>query len=135
MIKEIKIIIENKLRIEKRDMNVYHHASKSAHMISYDCSITLPLNSVIDGDYLHISIVSGPGRLESSCVINLPSWIDFELTSAGNAIVTHSGNRTLLRIPPGLPIWQLKMTWSLDSIINHSLDRVIVGDDGGNCNL
>jgi hypothetical protein len=133
MAKEIKIIIENKLLIEKRDMNVYHHASKSAHMICFESSITLPLKTVIENDYLHISIVSGPGRLEGNCVVNLPSWIDFELSSAGDAAITHSGDRTLLKIPPGPPTWQLKMTRSLDSIIDQLSDRVTIGDDGVEC--
>ena len=129
MTKEINIIIENKLLIEKRDMNVYHHATRSAHMISHNNSITLPLRPLIEDDYLHISIVSGPGRLEGHCVVNMPSWIDFELAYAGNAAVAHSGERTLLKIPPGLPVWQLKMTRSLSSRINKSSARVTIGDD------
>ena len=130
MAKKINIIIENKLIIEKRDMNVYHHAGRSAHMISHDSSITLPLKPIIEDDYLHISIVSGPGNLENKSVVNLPSWLDFELSSAGDAAVTHSGERTILKIPPGPPTWQLKMTRSLDSGIDQPWDRVIVGDDG-----
>lgn len=47
-----------------------------------------------------ISIVSGPGRLEGNCVVNLPSWIDFELSSAGDAAVTHSGPN-IIENPPG----------------------------------
>jgi hypothetical protein len=129
MAKQINITIENKLVLEERDMNVYHHSTRSAHMISPESSITLPLKSVIEDDYLHISIVSGPGRLEGNCVVNLPSWVDFELSSAGDAITTHSSDRTLLKIPPGPPIWQLKMTRSLSSTIDQSLDRVIIGDD------
>jgi hypothetical protein len=114
-------------------LRVYHHASKSAHMICFESSITLPLKTVIENDYLHISIVSGPGRLEGNCVVNLPSWIDFELSSAGDAAITHSGDRTLLKIPPGPPTWQLKMTRSLDSIIDQLSDRVTIGDDGVEC--
>ena len=102
-------------------------------MISHESSITLPFKTVIENDYLHISIVSGPGRLEGNCVVNLPSWIDFELSSAGDAALTHSGDRTLLKIPPGPPTWQLKMTRSLDSIIDQSLARITVGDDGVEC--
>jgi hypothetical protein len=129
MTKQIKITVENKLVIEERDMNVYHHSTRSAHMISPESSITIPLKSVIEDDYLHISIVSGPGCLEGNCVVNLPSWIDFELSSAGDAATTHSGDRTLLKIPPGLPKWQLRITRSLSSLINQPSDRVIIGDD------
>lgn len=129
MAKEINIIIENKLITEKRDMNVYHHAGRSAHMISHDSSVTLSLKPVVENDYLHISIVSGPGHLEGNCVVNLPSWIDFELSSAGDAAIVHSGNRTVLTIPPGSSIWQLKMTRSVTSLIGQPWDCVTVGDD------
>ena len=98
-------------------------------MISFDSSITLPLKPVIEDDYLHISIVSGPGRLEGNCVVTLPSWADFEFFSRGNVTVVHSGDRTLVKIPPGLPIWQLRMTRSLASLTNESTDRVTIGYD------
>ncbi|MCP5104394.1 MAG: hypothetical protein GY950_13480 [bacterium] len=132
MTKKINITIENKLVMEKRDMNVYHHSTKSAHMISHDSSITLPFKSIGDDDYFHISIVNGPGRLEGVCVVNLPSWADFEFLSKGDVTVAHSGGRTLVKIPPGLPIWQLKMTRSLSSLPNQSTDRVTIGDDQWN---
>ncbi len=98
-------------------------------MISPGSSITIPLKSTVENDYLHISIVSGPGRLEGNCVVYLPSWIDFELSSAGDATTAHSSDRTLLKIPPGLPKWQLKITRSLSSLIGQPSDRVIIGDD------
>ena len=129
MKKEINISVENKLSMEKRDMNVYHHSTGSAHMISHNTSITLPLKPVIDDDYLHISIVIGPGHLENNSVVNLPSWVDFEFSSRGDVIVTHCGDRTLLKIPPGPPTWQLKMTQSVTPSINRSWDHVTIGDD------
>ncbi len=129
MKKEINVTIENKLIMEKRDMNVYHHAARSAHMISHDSSITLPLRPVTEDDYVHVSIVTGPGRIQGICVVNLPSWVDFELSSAGDATITHSCDRILLKIPPGPPTWQLKMTRSPSSIINQPWDRVTIGDD------
>jgi hypothetical protein len=108
--KDIMITIENKLVIEKRDMNVYHHGTRSAHMISYNSSITLPLKTTESQDYLYFSIVCGPGSMEHPSVVNLPSWLNFELLSEGKLMVQHSDERTLLRIPPGLPGWQLKLT-------------------------
>ncbi len=129
MNKAIKMTIENKLVLERRDMNVYHHSTRSAHMISFGNSITLPFRSTIEDDYLHISIVSGPGRLECKSVVNLPSWVDFEFSSEGNLIASHSGGRTLLKIPPGLPQWQLKLTRSASAAVNQSSSRVTVGDE------
>lgn len=98
-------------------------------MISFDSSITLPFSPVTEDDYLHISIVSGPGRLEGNCVVSLPSWADFEFFSRGDVTVAHSGDRTFVKIPPGYPIWQLKMTRSPSSLYNRSTDRVTIGDD------
>ncbi|MCU0289222.1 MAG: hypothetical protein MUF15_22855 [Acidobacteria bacterium] len=43
---------------------VYHHSNRSAYIISHNSSISIPLRTSGEGDYLHISIVSGPGNLE-----------------------------------------------------------------------
>lgn len=98
-------------------------------MISFDSSITLPFKPIVEDDYLHISIVSGPGRLEGNCVVNLPSWVDFEIFSRGDVTVAHSGDRIFVTIPPGFPIWQLKMTRPFPLMTSQSTDCVIVGDD------
>jgi hypothetical protein len=111
----IDMTVRNKLITEKRDLNVYHHSTRSAYMISHGNAITIPLGTVEDGDYLHITIVSGPGSMEKDYWINLPSWCDFTVSGLGNGDLTHSGNRTLLKIPPGPPVWQLKITRSSNS--------------------
>ncbi len=129
MAKEINVTIENKLVLEKRDMNVYHHSTRSAHLISHNNSITLPLRPSIEEDYLHISVVSGPGHLINKSILNLPAWADFEFSSEGKIKVVHSDDRTLLKIPPGPSTWQLRMTRSITSIIDRAADRVTVGDD------
>ncbi len=129
MVKEINITMHNKLLLEKRDMTVYHHATRSAHMISCNSSITLPLLTVMEDDYLHISIVRGPGRLEGVCIVSLPSWVDFEISSADDVAVAHSGDRTWLKIPPGEPVWQLKLTRSFSSITDQPSGFITVGDN------
>ena len=128
MPKEINITIENRLITGKRDMNVYHHSSKSAHMIGHNSSVTLPLRPVLEDDYLYISIVSGPGSLEKRSVINLPAWVDFEFLSEGKLAVTHSDERMLLKIPAGLPGWQLKLTRS-SSRFKQTDCRVTICED------
>jgi hypothetical protein len=128
MPKEINITIENRLITGKRDMNVYHHSTGSAHMISHNSSVTLPLGPVIDGDYLYISIVSGPGHLGMNSVVNLPSCADFEFLSEGKLAVTHADDRIFLKIPPGLPGWQLKLTRS-SSGIGKGPHRVIISEE------
>jgi hypothetical protein len=129
MPKEINITIENRLIIEERDMNIYHHAARSAHMISHNSSITLPLKPVKENDYLYISIVSGPGHIKKKYLVNLPSCLDFEfLASYGNLIVARSGKRTLVKIPPGLPGWELKLTRSF-SLFNRKWARVTISEE------
>ena len=128
MIKEIKITIENRLILEKRAVNVYHHASRSTHMISHNSSVTLPLRTKVEQDYLHISIVIGPGALELESIANLPSWIDFEFLFDRDVALSHLGERTLLKISPGLPVWQLKLTW-FPFQHKHSADLVTIGDE------
>jgi len=129
MTKRIQITIKNKLSMEKRDLNIYHHADRSVHMISYNSSLSLALGSVNQDDYLHISLISGPGNMEGNCLVNLPSWVDFELNSAANITISHSGHYTLIRIPPGPPVWQLKMTRSLSSSYAQNSDAITIGDD------
>jgi hypothetical protein len=128
MPEEITITIKNKLIEEKRDLNVYHHADKGAYMISHNNSINVPLGTDEDGDYLHLSIVSGPGSLEKDCWINMPSWCDFSVSGLGNGDLVHSGSRTMLRIPPGPPVWQLKITRSSGQASSPTDDYVTIGD-------
>lgn len=135
MSEEVDIIVENQFIIEKRDINIYHHSTGSAHIISQNSSITLPLREVGQGDYLHISVVSGPGDLEYDCWVDLPSRLDFQFTSAGKVTIfvfTHHGDRSLLKIPPGPPTWQLKLTrpTNLSSTCRLNKGNVIVGNNG-----
>jgi hypothetical protein len=136
----IEITVENKLVIEKRDLNVYHYSTQSAHIISHNSSITLPLGSNGDRDYLHISVVKGPGYLENNCLINIPSWTDFDFTSresvTGVSIThshEHSSARTIVKIPPGPPAWELKLTRPTridsDGRFTGKKDYVIISDE------
>jgi hypothetical protein len=125
----IDMTVRNKLITEKRDLNVYHHVSRSAYMISHGNSITIPLGTVEDGDYLYLSIVSGPGSLEQDCWLEIPSWCDFTVSGLGNGDLTHSGNGTLLKIPPGPPVWQLKITRSNGILNVQTPGQVTIGDN------
>jgi hypothetical protein len=127
MKKEIIMAIENNILIEKRVMNVYHHATKSAHMICHNSSVTLPLRAIINDDFLFISIVNGPGNLGRQHTVDLPSWLDYEFLSEGKFKAIHIGNRTQLIIPPGLPEWKLKLTRPTFHP-NQEADRIIIND-------
>jgi len=128
MPEKIEITVRNKLVTEKRDLNVYHNANRSAYMISHGNSITIPLGTVEDADYLHLSIVSGPGSMEKACWLEVPSWCDFTVSGLGNGDLTHSGDRTLLKIPPGPPVWQLKIMPPSGDIKTPIEDYIIIGD-------
>jgi hypothetical protein len=129
MSQEPGITVKNKLIKEKRDINVYHQATRSAHIISRNSSITLPLETSQEEDYLHISVISGPGNLWKNCLIDLPSWADFEFFSEGKMAVTHSGDRMVLNIPPGPPTWQLKITRPNGLQRLQAPEHVIIGDE------
>ncbi len=126
---KVDIIVENKLIKEKRDIHVYHQSTRSAHIISRSSSITLPLRTIVEDDYLYISVVRGPGNLWKESVIDLPSWADFEFSLEGKVVITHSGNRTLLKVPPGPPTWQLKMMRPNESPTVQKSDHIIIGDN------
>lgn len=128
---EFDITVENKLIREKRDINVYHQSTRSAHIISRSSSITLPLRTVVEGDYLHISVVSDPGNLWKDCLINLPSSLDFEFSSEGKVTINHAieSERILVKIPPGPPKWQLKVTMANGSPLKTP-DHITIGDEG-----
>ena len=125
---EFDVTVENKLIKEKRDINVYHQSTRSAHIISRSSSITLPLRPIADDDYLHISVVSGPGHLWKDCVIDLPSWVNFEFSLEGKAVISHMNDRTFLKIPPGPPTWQLKMTRPNNSTRVEEPGRIAIGN-------
>lgn len=110
MTKKVDITVWNKLIKEKRDINVYHHSNKSSHILSCNSSLTRDIKTKEENDYLHISVGRGPGYLKYYCFLDLPSFLDFRFSLTGEAILTHSGERTLLQIPPGPPTWELKMT-------------------------
>jgi hypothetical protein len=123
----ITVTVQNKLKKEKRDLNVYHQSTRSAHIISHNSSITLPLRTIGEDDFLHISVVSGPGNLWQNCLIDLPSWANFEFSSEGKVTFTHSSDRTLLKIPPGPPKWELKMTRPAE-VSGIQEDKVTIGN-------
>lgn len=108
------ITVENKLIVEKRTVSVYHHASRGAHLISHNGSVILPLKPEADEDYLHISVPRGPGRLRSDCVLELPPGLDFEFEGEGKVVITYKRGRVFIKIPAGPPVWQLKLTRSLE---------------------
>jgi hypothetical protein len=131
MPKEFDITVENKLIGEKRYINVYHQSTRSAHLISYNNSITLPLGTLEENDYLYISAVRSHGNIWKACLIDVPSWADFEFTSEGKVAVAHANDadRIILKVQPGPPTWQLKMTQSTAAFIGKLSDNVIIGDN------
>lgn len=132
MPKEFNITVENKLIKEKRYINVFHQSTRSSHLISYNSSITLPLGTIEENDYLYISAVRSNGNLWKACLINVPSWADFEFSSDGKVAIAHSNDadRTILKVSPGPPTWQLQMTQSTAALMGKLSDNIIIGDSG-----
>lgn len=132
MTEALEITVENRLLAEKRDINVYLRSTRGSHIISHSGSVTLPLRAGEEDDYLHISAARGPGNLWKDCMLNIPSWANFEFSSQGNITVTHAGDRTLLKIPPGPPTWQLKMArptgLSPNVPLSGESDRITISD-------
>ena len=122
MTRKVEITVWNKLQKERRDINVYHHSNRSSHIISCNNSLTKSMNLVEERDYLHISVARGPGYLTNYCVLDLPSFLDFKFSLTGEVTLIHSGKRTLLRIPPGPPLWELKMIISGKLAVVDSLN-------------
>lgn len=106
---EVEISVENRLTVEQRDLHVYHHSSRSAHIISRSSSIVLTLTMAGRLDYLHISPGRGGGSGWKQCWVRLPSWLDFELSSDRGVTLRRSGGQTVLNIPPARSAWQLRI--------------------------
>ncbi len=124
----IKLTVQNKFCNEKRDLNIYHHADRSAYMISHCNTATITMDPADKDDYLHISVVSGPGRLTKPYQIDLPSWCDFSITTIGTATLRNKDNRTVLEFPPGPPDWQLKIMGGEKSTGTPKEDHIVVGE-------
>lgn len=123
----IELKIHNKMIAEKRDLNIYHNHDRGAYMISRNNYVKLKLNGIDDNDYLHISIVSGPGAMTKDCWVNLPSWCFCSFSGMCNADICNSGERIMVRIPPGPPVWQLKIS-NPGSTPGADSDLLVIGD-------
>lgn len=126
--KTTEILLENNLLIERRDMNVYHRQNRAIHLISCGSSVVIPLCTINQKDYIHLSVAVGPGYMERQNIVYLPTWINFEFLSEGKFAAFHTQHHLLLKIPAGLPEWKLKLTLPV-SHRQPSLGRVIISDD------
>ncbi len=73
-------------------------------------------------------MVGSDRKIGNDCWLDIPSWCDFTVSSLGNGDLIHSGDRTLLRIPPGLPVWQLKITRSSGHVHAPIEDYITIGN-------
>jgi hypothetical protein len=128
MTEGINITVQNKLIMEKRDLNVYHHSTRSAYIISHSNSVPICMGNFEGGDFLLLSIVRGPGRMEKDCWISFPSWCFFAVSTLNDGDIFHSGDRLLVRIPAGPPLWQIKLALPLDHKNSKTDNFVVFGD-------
>ncbi len=126
----MNIVVVNNLCHEKRDLIIYHHSTRGTHIISHGSRFSLPFKTGIhEGDYLLVSVNRGPGDLWDDCVVNVPSWLGFDITAQRRVSVAHGGSRTLVVIPPGPPNWELKLLQSNENFPNCSQIEVTIGDE------
>lgn len=132
---KIEVVVENRMITVKRDIHVFHYSTGSAHIISHNSSVTLPVKIVDRTDYLQLFAARGPGHLWKHCLIRLPSWADFEFAVDRNVTLIHShdSNSTLLKIPPGPPTWELKIAaspgLSTSGKFSSTKDYITISDD------
>lgn len=124
---EIKIV--NKLRTEKRGLNIYHQSTQGSHIISTGSSVRFSLKPGKEDDFLHLSVISGPGPLWKECRVGLPSWCDFDFSGGGALRVEHCGEKLQLVIPPGPPSWQLVVTRAKSSNGVKREDAIVFSDE------
>jgi len=131
MPEQLHMSIINKLSKEKRDISLYHHRDKSAYIVSHNSKVEISMSAQEEGDFLHLSIVSGPGNMNLPCRISFPPWCNYSISGLGNGDVCRSSNETLITIPPGSPVWQLKLTLPAKSDLPEIADDkgfIIVGE-------
>lgn len=112
MNKKHKILVENNMIIERREINIYHHSRTRTFLHNYDNAVAIDLKSTDEFDYIHLSIVKGPWNLQNECLIKFPDKLDLELSTNNLHGCIHfiqSGHKTLLKIPPGSPNWEVKI--------------------------
>jgi hypothetical protein len=58
-----------------------------------------------------ISLMPGSDKLTPACKIVLPSTVHYEFATEGKEKIgiTHEGGKTTIKIPPGAPMWKLKL--------------------------
>ncbi len=127
MERKIELKFENKLLTGKRDLNIYHRDHRGTHLISCGSTVSIPLKTISEEDYINLSVAVGPGYMEHQSVVDLPSWLDYEVLSEGRFGASRCGDRTRLKFPAGLPEWTLKITLSTCQCGVFS-ERVIIND-------
>ncbi|MCP4215885.1 MAG: hypothetical protein GY765_14625 [bacterium] len=102
--KRVSIAVYNGL---ERDISVHHAAARTSHLISRNTSVDLAIGG--EGDYLHISLVSGQGALVTGSLLEWPSFMDFKLALPGEIDLVHRGERMKVALPKGTDTMQLRL--------------------------
>ncbi len=129
MVENVSITVKNLLNMDMKYLNVVHCSTVSAHLLSSNRAIELPLGNTDIHDHIHISACSEGGNdMWKDCLIDMPFWVDFELAFDGKATLLHSGNRLHLKLPSAPPTWQLKIRRPVGNGIACSNDYVVIAD-------
>jgi hypothetical protein len=124
----MSIVIRNNLISEKRDLNVYHHSTRSAYIVSHKNEVSIRLEKFAKGDFLDLSIVRGPGSMENECWMRVPSGCVFSIRNMSDSDTVYTDECIWVRFPPGPPLWQLKLAQPLNNNITDKKEYIIIGD-------
>ena len=127
------MIVNNMLVGQRRDIHIYHHSTRSSHIVSDNSSVVLELQNGTSGDFFYISVVKGPGDLRRPCNIDFPNWMDIQFSSRGDVLISHpkGGERLRFRVPPGPAAWEIKAKIPPHSHVLNRLseDEITVSED------
>lgn len=129
----LTIEIKNQLGNTRKCIKVYHHYTRITDTVCFNHSITLPLQNTAANrqeDYLKISTMETSGGVTANCLIDLPAWANFDFLSGQRVgiTLTHSNERILLIITPGILPWDLKISKPTGAII-PKYDHVTISDN------
>lgn len=102
------MVILNRMMKSKADLAVYHHADKSAHIVTYSEAIEVSLTDT-RGDYIELSQISGSGPLPEESVIRFPDWLGYRIQVSKKVEVVHQDGQVVLSLVPGMERWHIKV--------------------------
>lgn len=127
--------IKNQLISSRQCIRVYHHHTGIADIICFNQSISLSLRELTGSrqrDYLQISVEKETECCHCFYLINLPSWVHFQLNLTGRSGISanYSRDRQLLKLSLSYDCWQIRIFRPTESDCS-TIDSVTIKDSPG----